>query len=87
MPFIFKAWQLPQIKRTTCLECVPSPFPALTWRDPFLTRLLTLPGNKAKVSPQALLAGYSLAIMRPVSTPEETTNFYGRYFAAKAVAK
>lgn len=28
--FVFKAWQLPKIKRTTCLECVPSPFPTLT---------------------------------------------------------
>lgn len=29
IPFVLEAWQLPQIKRTTCLECVHSSFPTL----------------------------------------------------------
>lgn len=69
---LFKTWQPPQIKRTFSSLNVRTLLSQHSWRAiRVLTLPLTLPQNKAKLSPWAWLVGYSPAVKHPVSDSQE----------------
>lgn len=84
---VFKAWQLPQIKRTTpCLECLHFP---KTYGEQSVSWLgyLHSQGTKQNCHHRHYLQVTHWLLLPLFWTPKETTNFYGRHLQQRLLQK
>lgn len=84
---VLKAWQLPQIKRTTpCLECVHFPNTcgeqSVSWLG-----FLHSQGTKQNCHHRRYLQVTHWLLLPLFRTPKETTNFYGRHLQQRLLQK